>query len=77
MLPSDQRPQALATAPPGKLLYSHDDLRAIGIRYSRAQLFRLMGRGLFPRPIKIDSRNAWVASEIQNWLEARKAERAA
>ena len=52
-------------------------LRAAGILYSKAQLFRLMGRGLFPRPIKIDSRNAWVASEVQAWLEARMAERAA
>ena len=74
-MPNEQRPSALATAPPARLLLSFDDLRAAGIRYSRAQLYRLMALGAFPKPIKIDSRNAWIASEIQAWLEVRMAER--
>jgi predicted DNA-binding transcriptional regulator AlpA len=60
-----------------RLLLSSDDLRELGIRYSRAQLWKMCQTNAFPAPIKISQqRSAWIASEIEAWLEARKAERA-
>jgi predicted DNA-binding transcriptional regulator AlpA len=57
-------------------LLDHDDLRALGIRYCRAQLWRLYKDGKFPAPVRLSkSRNAWLSSEIKAWLSARIAER--
>jgi predicted DNA-binding transcriptional regulator AlpA len=64
--------------PTQQLLLNSDDLRDLGIRYSRAQLWKLVQAGEFPAPIKISQqRSAWIAAEIDAWLETRKAERAA
>jgi prophage regulatory protein len=61
-----------------RVLLSADDLWAMGIRYSRTQLWKLTKQGRFPKPVKIsDSRSAYVASEVEAWLEERKNERAA
>jgi prophage regulatory protein len=60
------------------VLLSANDLFAMGIRYSRTQLWKMVRAGQFPAPIKISkSRSAFVASEVEAWLEARKNERAA
>jgi prophage regulatory protein len=57
-------------------LLDRDDLNAKGIRFSRAQLHRLVTAGDFPRPVKIGkNRNAWVESEIDAFIEAKIAER--
>ena len=41
-------------------------------RLSRTTLYRMMGAGSFPKPIKIGvSKNAWRASVIAHWLKAR------
>ena len=57
-------------------LLDHEGLRAKGITYSRAQLWRLVKAGRFPGPIKIGAqRNAWVESEIDSWIEDRIAAR--
>jgi prophage regulatory protein len=57
-------------------LLDADDLRALGIRYSRVHLHRLVQAQKFPAPIKLGlNRNAWVASEIHAWIDARIRER--
>lgn len=47
-------------------------------RRSRSSLYDDMERGAFPKPVKLGPRSvAWIASEVEAWLEARVAERAA
>lgn len=46
---------------------------AVGIRQS--QIYLLIGRGDFPRPVKIGRLNAWPSGEIQAWIDERIAER--
>ena len=61
-----------------RLLLSADDLRDLGIRFSKAQLHKLIAAGAFPAPINLSRRGrAWVAAEVNAWLAARMAERAA
>jgi prophage regulatory protein len=41
---------------------------------SRAQIWRLVKAGTFPQPIKLSANvTAWKASEIQAWLDAKRA----
>jgi prophage regulatory protein len=43
---------------------------------SRSTIYRLAGLGEFPRCIKLTERtSAWCASEINQWIEARRAAR--
>lgn len=42
----------------------------------RSAIYAEIQAGTFPRPVKIGPRaSAWVASEIQDWIAARIAER--
>ena len=51
-------------------LLDYDDLHARGIKYSKAQLWRLWCAGKFPKPIKVSaSRNCWLESDIDQWVE--------
>ena len=60
----------------GHVLLSAGDLWAMGIRYSRVQLWKMVKTGRFPSPILISkSRKAWLSEEIHNWIAARAAER--
>lgn len=44
----------------------------------RSQLYAMMERGEFPRPVKLSARsNAWAEPEIDAFIEARIAEREA
>jgi prophage regulatory protein len=46
------------------------------VRLCRSQLYLMIGRGLFPAPVRIGRRAvAWLASEIDDWIAARVAER--
>jgi len=55
---------------------SFKDLRERGISYSRVHIHRLVGAGKFPRPIKIgEKRTAWLERELDEWLDAKIAER--
>lgn len=46
------------------------------VGFSRATLYDAIKRGIFPRPIKISAmRNAWLESEIDEWIAKRAAER--
>lgn len=61
---------------PLERLLDRKDLRDLGVKYSRVHLLRLIRAKQFPAPIKIGTnRNAWLASEVQVWLEARIAAR--
>lgn len=44
---------------------------------SRAGMYDQMAKGKFPKPIKIGGGriNAWVASEVDAWIEGRIAQR--
>ena len=54
-----------------------EDLHALGIRYSRQHLHRLIKAGIFPAPVKPGSggHNAWLENEIHAYQRARIAER--
>jgi len=57
-------------------LLGYADLRERGVPYSKAQLWRLWNAEKFPRPVKLSqSRNAWVAAEVDAWLESKIIER--
>ena len=51
---------------------------AEALRCSRAQVYTLIKRDGFPRPVKIGQRNStWLASEVQEWIEAQATARVA
>jgi prophage regulatory protein len=57
-------------------LLDHNGLRELGITYSKTQLWRLQKAGKFPVPVKLSSqRNAYVESEVIEWMEAQVAAR--
>ena len=61
---------------PGIRLLDHRGLEEKGIRYSKAQLWRLVKAGTFPRPIRLGAaRSAWVEGEVDAWIAERIAER--
>lgn len=43
----------------------------------RASIYNAVGRGTFPKPVKLGRLSAWPESEVREWVEARKAERSA
>jgi prophage regulatory protein len=58
-------------------LLDYTDLRARGIKYSRPHLWRMWTAGLFPKPVKVSpQRNAWLESDIDEWIENLVADRA-
>jgi predicted DNA-binding transcriptional regulator AlpA len=69
--PREQRPSALATAPP--VLLSLADLREhYGITYTRQHLYRLMDAGKFPRSValgpEVYARKAWRREDVERWV---------
>jgi prophage regulatory protein len=39
---------------------------------SRSHIYALAQKGQFPKPVKLTERSsAWVASEVQEWIESR------
>ncbi len=57
-------------------ILSLEDLRERGILYSRVHIGRLVKAGKFPAPIKVgQNRIGWVEREIDEWLNAKIAER--
>ena len=58
------------------LLRMRDLNDALGL--SRSHIYRLMAEGRFPKSVSLvpgGTSVAWVASEIQEWVEQRIAER--
>jgi prophage regulatory protein len=57
-------------------LLDYADLRERGIKYSKAQLWRLSKAGKFPKPMKLSiNRNAWADTDIDEWIARLIAER--
>lgn len=57
-------------------LLSSKELAAKGIALSKSQMYALIQRGKFPKPIKIGLRAvAWPEPEIDAWIKARMEER--
>jgi prophage regulatory protein len=45
---------------------------------SRSRIYDLMSRGEFPKPVRLGVMSvAWPSNEIQQWIDARIAERVA
>jgi prophage regulatory protein len=58
------------------ILLSREDLKARGIRYSRAQLWRKVKDKTFPQPVRLgENKIAWLSTEIDAWIEAIAAAR--
>lgn len=58
------------------VLIGYEDLKQRGIKLSPRQLHRKVLAGTFPKPIKIgEQTKAWIADEIDAWIDAKKAER--
>jgi prophage regulatory protein len=52
-----------------KKLLSVADLKERGISYCRAQIYRKIKDGSFPRPIHLgENKIAWLESEIDQWI---------
>jgi prophage regulatory protein len=61
---------------PTPILLSREDLKARGIRYSRAQLWRKVKDKTFPQPVRLgENRVAWLSTEIDAWIDAISAAR--
>ena len=58
-------------------LVSKKELKLVyGIPYSFAHIARLEAAGLFPKRVRLGAcRVAWVAEEVQNWIDERIANR--
>lgn len=41
-------------------------------KMSRSQIYALVQKGEFPRPIKLSERSsAWVSAEVQEWIDVK------
>ena len=61
----------MATTTEDRLLTLADVKARLGI--SRTMIYRLMGQGRFPKPLKLGDRsNRWLESEIEDWLLSRE-----
>tara|TARA_R110002124_G_scaffold287223_1_gene471742 strand:- start:7120 stop:7308 length:189 start_codon:yes stop_codon:yes gene_type:complete len=45
----------------------------IGLKKSK--IYDMIGKGEFPRPVKLGSCNTWLESEIEHWIADRVSER--
>lgn len=60
---------------PKPLIYRERDLKAL-TSLSRKAREDAMKAGTFPRPVPLSTKaRGWLASEIEEWLEERKAAR--
>ena len=55
---------------------SWDDLPRWGINLSKSQIYRLIRKGIFPKPFKVTpNRDGWTADQLDQYIAARIAER--
>jgi predicted DNA-binding transcriptional regulator AlpA len=52
-------------------LLDHDAVNEKTGPRSKTQRWRDIRGGLFPRPVKVGSRNLWPEDEVDAWIEAR------
>jgi len=59
-------------------LVSKKELKSVyGVPYSFAHIARLEAAGQFPKRVRLGAcRVAWIAEEVDEWIEARIASRA-
>lgn len=63
-----------ASQVPRRFLKIADVRASVGL--SSACIYKLVKRGEFPPPVKLTSRSsAWLASEVDRWIELRSAAR--
>jgi prophage regulatory protein len=63
--------------PEQPLVLTRDDLKRMGIKVSNTSLLRWEALGRFPRRIRMaGSSVAWLAAEVDAWLDQRASERA-
>ena len=63
--------------PQPTVLLSRSDLKNLGIKLSNSSLLRAEARGAFPRRLRLSPATVcWDRTEVAEWLECRKAERA-
>ena len=71
-----QNPAPKTPKPWAHLMRISDVTKITGI--SRSYLYQLSKEGLFPKSVNLvpgGTSVAWVASEVQNWIDSRIAER--
>ena len=58
-------------------LVSKKELKTVyGVPYCFAHIARLEAAGLFPKRVRLGAcRVAWIAEEVQNWIDERIANR--
>lgn len=63
--------------PTTQQLVSKKELKSVyGIPYSFAHIARLEAAGLFPKRVRLGAcRVAWVAEEVQKWIDERVSRR--
>ena len=61
---------------PTKLVSKKELKTVYGVPYSFAHIARLEAAGLFPKQVRLGAcRVAWIAEEVQNWIDERIANR--
>jgi predicted DNA-binding transcriptional regulator AlpA len=45
------------------------------VAMSKSYIYQMAKKGAFPKPVKLWLSSRWVESEIDDWIEARIAER--
>jgi predicted DNA-binding transcriptional regulator AlpA len=70
--PGRPLPERAQTPPLGKELLSRDDLRALGVPWSRSRLYKVIAAGRFPRPVatgpNVYDRKLWRRQDVECWL---------
>jgi len=60
-------------ATPDRLLRLADVITRVGV--CRAEVYKLIQAGRFPKIVKIGSSARWSEREVSEWIESRKAAR--
>jgi hypothetical protein len=58
-------------------LLSFDDLRRLGVPWTKRHVRSLVRSGAFPPPLQVGARVLWIESEIEEWMRALPRARAA
>lgn len=75
-MPSHEEPPIPSRQLPARhtqLLRLRDVLQRTGV--SRSWVYRQVADDSFPRPVKLNRTSAWLESEIEDWIDARIAQR--
>ena len=51
-----------------KILRMRDVLARVPV--SKAKLYRMMSKGAFPRPVRLDGVAVWRADDVEEWLKS-------